>query len=40
MTSLSRRRRGRAKTLTLDVDIVDAVSGTMLGTAQLPFMAS
>lgn len=32
-------RRG-AKTLTLNVDIVDAVSGTVLGTAQIPFMAS
>jgi hypothetical protein len=32
-------RRG-AKTLTLDVDIVDATSGAVLGTAQIPFMAS
>lgn len=32
-------RRG-AKTLTLNVDIVDAVSGTVLGTAQIPFIAS
>jgi len=29
-----------AKSLTLDVDIVDAVSGAVLGTAQIPFMAS
>lgn len=32
-------RRG-AKTLTLSVDIVDAVSGTTLGTAQIPFVTS
>jgi len=29
-----------AKMLTLDVDIVDAVSGAVLGTARIPFMAS
>jgi hypothetical protein len=32
-------KRG-AKTLTLNVDVVDAVSGATLGTAQIPFMAS
>ena len=29
-----------AKTLTLNVDVVDAVTGAVLGTAQIPFMAS
>jgi len=32
-------RRG-ARMLTLDVDVVDAVSGAVLGTAQIPFSAS
>jgi hypothetical protein len=32
-------KRG-AKTLTLNVDIVDAMSGSVIGTAKIPFLAS